>query len=521
LEQYGDDVVNDAPGSVFAPGLIFTNRYRIDEPIATGGMAQVWRGEDLILQRNVAVKILHPHLAADEVVMDRFRHEAIAAARLSHPNIVPTFDTGSDHGVSYIVLGLVDGPNLSDLLRQQTFDPVETCGLGSQIADALDHAHHHGIIHRDVKPANVLVVDDHERVMVADFGIARLITESLDPDLTMPGVALGTPEYVAPELIDGKDPTPSIDIFALGVLLHEMNCGHTIGDVPTQDVGPDDTGSQQVCPQLPDPLGTIVFKATRHDPADRYESAAQMRDALHEAENKLRKSRPSEPAPVETDPNPTQAVPRISPPSRFPTATKQPVRDVALARVAAQKRRTWTFAAIILLIAMAVGIGRFFGSLSDNSDRTTKTQQQTAISLVSATSFDPQGSDRVENENASSNVLDANAATSWATETYGNRKFGNLKQGVGLTLTLSSSAELEDLTISSATNDWAADIYVVDQPVTQLAGWGNPVTGNTKIAAGSTTFNLDGTEGSHVLIWITDLGSVNRVNITDVAIRTH
>jgi serine/threonine protein kinase len=514
-------VVNDAPGSIFAPGLVFQTRYRIDEPIATGGMAQVWRGEDLILQRSVAIKILHPHLTADETVMDRFRHEAIAAARLSHPNIVPTFDTGSDHGAAYIVLGLIDGPNLAEVLTGHTFRPFETCALGHQIADALDHAHHQGIIHRDVKPANVLVVDDNERVMVADFGIARVITEALDPNLTVPGMALGTPEYVAPELIDGKEPTPSIDIFALGVLLHEMNCGHAIGDVPTQDVGPDETGSQQVCPDLPEPLGGIVFQATRHDPADRFPTAADMCKALHEAEASFRKQQPPEPAPVVAEPNPTQAVPRITAPSqRFPSAANQPVRDVALARVAAQKRKTWTLVAIVFLIAMAIAIGRFFGSLSANSDRSRDANPTTDVTVSAAASFDPQGSDRAENENAARNVLDANPATTWATETYGNRKFGNLKQGVGLSLTLSTSAELRELKVSSTANDWTADIYVSNQLSNDLAGWGQPVTGSTKIPAGTTTFNLDGTKGADILIWITDLGSSNRVNVADVSIET-
>lgn len=514
------DVLNDAPGSVFAPGLVFQTRYRIDESVSAGGMAQIWRGEDLVLQRPVAIKLVHPHLANDETVMERFRHEAIAAARLAHPNIVPTFDTGTDHGVSYIVLGLIDGPNLATVLATRTFTPAQTCRLGRQIADALDHAHRQGIIHRDIKPANVLVVDDNERVMVADFGIARVLTESLDPSLTMPGFALGTPEYVAPEVITGKEPAAGVDIFALGILLHEMICGHTIAEVPTQDVGPDGVGKTQVCPNIPIPLDVIITKATQHNAEDRFDSAAEMRDVLNEAELEFRKHEPPEPEPhFEQEPNPTQAIPRIQPSnsSRILTPTNQPVRDVALARVAAQRRRTITFIVISTLILLAIGIGRYFGDLSSNNNANNSTPTLPAT-FDNATSFDPLGSDRLENEAQAKNALDANPGTSWSTETYGSRKFGNLKQGVGLSLTLPTSSTLNDLKVTSPSNGWSAEIYVANQAGTSLASWGRPVTAATNVASGSTTFNLSGMKGSNVLIWITDLGNANKVAIEEITL---
>jgi serine/threonine protein kinase len=509
--------VVDAPGSVFAPGLVFQTRYRIDEPLAAGGMAQVWRGEDLVLQRQVAIKLLHPHLAAEEAVMERFRHEAIAAARLAHPNIVPTFDTGADHGVSYIVLGLVDGPSLARVLSDHSFTPLQTCTLGRQIADALDHAHHHGIVHRDIKPANVLVVDEDEHVMVADFGIARLITESLDPTLTVPGLVLGTPEYIAPELAAGVDPTPAVDIYALGILLHEMHCGHAVADVPTQDVKPEDAGTPQICPDLPEPLGGIVAKATRPHAEDRYISAAEMSEALRSAEAEFRRRLPPEPAPTETEPNPTQAIPSIKPPAAvIRTPTNQPV-DVTLAQVHARRRKIITFVAIALLIGFAIAVGRFFGSLSENN-RSEQPRVSSPASVTAATSFDPLGSDRTENEASTKNLFDSNPATVWNTETYGNRRFGNLKQGVGVSVSLSASSALQTLKVQSPSSDWAAEIYVAEERSDALSGWGRPITASTSIASGSTSFNLNGTRGDHVLIWITDLGNAGKVSISDLQV---
>jgi serine/threonine protein kinase len=515
------DVVNEAPGSIFAPGLVFQTRYRLDEPLAAGGMAQVWRGEDLVLQRSVAIKLLHPHLANDETVMERFRREAIAAARLAHPNIVPTFDTGSDHGVSYIVLGLIDGPDLATVLKEHTFTPLQTCALGRQIADALDYAHRQGLIHRDIKPSNVLLVDDNTRVMVADFGIARVISESLDPSLTLPGVAIGTPHYLAPEITKDVEPGPSVDIFSLGILLHEMHCGHAITDVPTQDIKPEDVGRVQLCPNIPRPLNDIVSKATRHDPNDRYITAAELRDALRDAEAEFQKSlTPPPPPPPDQDPNPTSAIPPVRP--LTPKAlkpTKQPIKDVALARVAARKRKTTTFIVIGLLILAAILIGRFFGGLSA-SHHTTKATPPTPITFNTAASFDPLGSDKAENESQTKNAIDNDPSTSWATETYSNHTFGNLKAGVGLVLTLSEPATITDIKVTSPSTDWAASIYVAPQAAPALAGWGHPITQQTHIDAGSTTFHLSGAEGGSVLIWITDLGKNNKVTIADVSLDT-
>src|SRR5437588_9244 len=148
-------------------------RYRLLRRIDRGGMAEVWEGRDEILDRPVAVKVLDPRLAGDEAFLERFRREAVSAARLAHPNVVATYDTGTDDGVAFIVMELVQGVTLRDLLRSEgPLSPSRAVAIAAQVADALDYAHRAGIVHRDVKPGNVLVCDDG-RVKVADFGIAK------------------------------------------------------------------------------------------------------------------------------------------------------------------------------------------------------------------------------------------------------------------------------------------------------------------------------------------------------------
>ncbi len=192
------------------------------ELVASGGMAQVWQGTDEVLRRKVAVKLLHPHLAADGSFVVRFRKEAVAAARLAHPGIVSIYDTCSEDGTEAIVMELVPGQTLRERLDDPApIDPWQAAGLAAQVAEALEAAHRAGLVHRDIKPANVLLAGDG-RVKVADFGIAKAVEEA---DLTQPGLMVGTAKYVAPEQVEGKPVDPRTDIYSLGVVLYEMLCG--------------------------------------------------------------------------------------------------------------------------------------------------------------------------------------------------------------------------------------------------------------------------------------------------------
>jgi eukaryotic-like serine/threonine-protein kinase len=197
-------------------------------PIARGGMAEVWEAHDEILSRPVAVKVLQPHLATDEVFLERFRREAVTAARLAHPGVVSTFDTGIDDGTAYIVMELVKGRTLRQFLSEQgRLEPWQAVAVTRQMADALVHAHQAGLVHRDIKPANVLLIEDElggMRVKITDFGIAKA-SAGIGTDLTRTGTVLGTPKYVSPEQIKGEDPDARADLYSLGVVFYEMLVG--------------------------------------------------------------------------------------------------------------------------------------------------------------------------------------------------------------------------------------------------------------------------------------------------------
>jgi hypothetical protein len=269
-------------------------RYRLDDVVASGGAAVVWRGFDEHLARPVAVKLLHPHHAGDPTVVERFQREARAAAGLSHPNVVRIYDTGRDDGVVWLVMELVEGPSLRDvLLRREPLDAVVVGALGEQVARALAAAHAHGLVHRDIKPANILVATDGT-VKVTDFGIAKALSGS-DATLTNPGTVMGTAAYVAPEQLEGADIDARADVYALGVVLYEALVGRPAfsGDTPaataamrlTYELLPPRRSRSDV----PEELDEIVTRATRRDRSARYADGQALADAL----TPLLASRPS------------------------------------------------------------------------------------------------------------------------------------------------------------------------------------------------------------------------------------
>ncbi|HWW45274.1 MAG TPA: protein kinase, partial [Acidimicrobiia bacterium] len=204
------------------PGRVLDGRYRLTSPVARGGMATVWDAEDTLLARRVAVKILHPELAFDEALRARFRNEAVAAARLADPGIVATYDTGDDQGVGYIVMEFVDGPTLRRVLDVEgRLAVIEAVRIGREVASALAAAHREGIVHRDVKPANVLVPPEGP-VKVTDFGIAKA---GAGAELTRTGTVVGTARYLAPEQLRGEPVDPRTDLYALGLVMYEMLAG--------------------------------------------------------------------------------------------------------------------------------------------------------------------------------------------------------------------------------------------------------------------------------------------------------
>ena len=262
---------------------IFSDRYEMVRHIARGGMAQVYLARDLLLDRPVALKVLFPELSVDNSFVERFRREAKAAANLSHPNIVSVYDWGQGENTYYIVMEYVDGPTLSSLLRAGPLEPERAAAIAASVAAALDFAHRRGVIHRDVKPGNVLI-DDRAQVKVADFGIARAIGTS--EDLTQTGSVMGTATYFSPEQAQGYPVDPRSDVYSLGVVLYEMAAGRApfSGDSPVsiayKHVKEAPPLPSQLNPAVPPALEAVIMKALAKDPAARYQSAEEMRSDL-------------------------------------------------------------------------------------------------------------------------------------------------------------------------------------------------------------------------------------------------
>jgi eukaryotic-like serine/threonine-protein kinase len=265
---------------------VLGGRYRIVQHVAKGGMAEVYLGHDQLLDRPVAVKVLVPDLALDATFVERFRREAQAAAGLNHHNIVSVYDFGQDDGAYFIVMEYVDGPTLREIIRADApLPPERVIEIGSEISAGLAAAHLHGIVHRDMKPANVLV-SETGTVKVADFGIARAAQQSAQEGLTMPGAVVGTATYLSPEQALGEPLDQRSDVYSLGMVLYEMLAGRPpfTGDSPVaiayKQVNEHPPPPSTYNPDVPPALDRIVMRAMAKDPAARYPSAAALRADL-------------------------------------------------------------------------------------------------------------------------------------------------------------------------------------------------------------------------------------------------
>ncbi|HKF82647.1 MAG TPA: protein kinase [Solirubrobacterales bacterium] len=266
-----------------------SGRYETGEKLGTGGMSNVYKATDRILERTVAVKILAEHLSDDERFVARFRREALAVAKLIHPNIVQVYDTGVDEGRHYIVMEYVEGRSGAQILqRHGPVEPEIAAEIGIQACAGLDYAHRRGIIHRDVKPGNLMVVGGpvgggEMVVKLTDFGIARAIEQTR---ITQVGSVVGTAAYLAPEQVRGEEATPATDVYALGVVLYQFLTGRlpyegsSLAELAVRQQNekplPPDTYNSEV----PKTLGAAVLRALEGDPGRRYASAGELAAGL-------------------------------------------------------------------------------------------------------------------------------------------------------------------------------------------------------------------------------------------------
>ena len=283
--------------------------YKITEKLGEGGMAVVYKGYQQSLNRYVAIKVLRQELAQDEEFVARFRREALAVADLDHPNILHVYDAGFVQGLYYIVMAYVDGGSLRDLVGQGPLEPDYALSIAAQMADALHHAHQRGIVHRDVKPNNILLSRDG-RPLLSDFGIAKALHES--SGLTRTGMSIGTPEYMAPEQIQGQKVDARTDIYALGIVLYEMLVGWAPFSSTTpvaalyKQVNEPPPPLRQANINVPAWLEGVVNRALAKSPLERYQQASDFAEALRQ-----RRAPERTPVPIRTA-TPTK-VPRVEP----------------------------------------------------------------------------------------------------------------------------------------------------------------------------------------------------------------
>ncbi|MBX0326337.1 Stk1 family PASTA domain-containing Ser/Thr kinase [Oscillochloris sp. ZM17-4] len=262
---------------------VLDGRYELDRKIGEGGMARVYLGRDLRLNRRVAIKIPHRHASGDADFLDRFRHEAQAAAILAHPNIVDVYDVGQDGDIHYIVMEYVEGTDLKAVInREAPLTAARAVDIAGQIARGLSAAHKAGMVHRDIKPQNVIVTADG-RARITDFGVAK---SHLSTALTETGVSFGTVDYISPEQAQGRAATPQSDIYALGIVLYEMLTarlpfkGDSAVAVAMKHVTEEPPPPRQINPQIPAQLEALILRAMDKDPARRPRSAMEFADLI-------------------------------------------------------------------------------------------------------------------------------------------------------------------------------------------------------------------------------------------------
>src|SRR5689334_17966079 len=266
-----------------------SGRYETGERLGTGGMSSVYKATDGILERTVAVKILAEHLHDDPRFVERFKREALAVAKLIHPNIVQVYDTGVDQGRHYIVMEYVEGRSGAQILQKQgPVEPEIAAEIGIQACAGLDYAHRRGIIHRDVKPGNLMIVGGpvgggEMIVKLTDFGIARAIEQTR---ITQVGSVVGTAAYLAPEQVRGDEATPATDVYALGVVLYQFLTGRlpyegsSLAELAVRQQNEEPLPPSTYDSSIPEPLGAAVLRALEDDPNRRYASAEELATGL-------------------------------------------------------------------------------------------------------------------------------------------------------------------------------------------------------------------------------------------------
>jgi serine/threonine-protein kinase len=472
-------------------GRMLDGRYRIERRIGSGGMSIVYLAFDETLERPVAIKVLHSDISRDPNALERFRREARTVAQISHPHVVMVIDAGEDQGHPYIVFEHVKGETLKDRIRREGPLPVsEAVAYAIEIGRALEAAHERQMVHRDVKPQNVLI-DEEGRAKVTDFGIARSL-ELGTHQLTAAGRVVGTTDYVSPEQALGNEVTGSSDVYSLGIVLYEM----LSGEVPFKGENNVSVAMKHVREGLPDvqrrrpeisaALAAVVECATAKEADARFGSAKEM---VRELEQVLTFEAARAGGP---EGEATTVLDQLQPPSE-------------------RRRRRGLRVALVLLAALLVagGAALVVSSFDGGGDNAPVAQNLSAIQLGDRDAFDydPPPGDGQENPEMLGSLLDGERGTAWETERYNTAGLGNIKDGVGVYLDAGGGVVARAMRVTTQRPGWSAELYVANSVPDSVSGW-------TKVGFGSVdgttaTLNLDtgGRRFRYYLVWITRLAT--------------
>jgi len=438
-------------------GTQLSGRYRLDEKIGAGGMSTVYRALDLTLERDVAVKIMHREIAADSDHLERFRREARAVAQLSHPYIVSVIDAGEDQGRPYIVFEYVEGETLKERIRRMGRLPIaEAVAYAVEIARALGYAHQRHIVHRDVKPQNVLI-DAEGSAKVTDFGIARTLDQE---GLTADGRVLGTTDYVSPEQALGHKVTGQSDLYSLGIVLFEMLAGEVpfkgenqvaVAMKHVREALPD---VQRLRPEVSSALAAVLDRATAKDLDHRYaddlELIADLEDVLAIETARAGGATGEATAVLRTLPERTQR--------RLPLRLRHPGWLVLGLLVA-------VVATVVVIVALSQRAERGTGA-----QRATPPKGLAAISLKQngASDFDPLGIPQSENPAQADFAIDRNPNTTWNTESYGPG--AQLpKAGVGIYVDADPGVAAKSMQVDTPEPGFTAEVFASDRQPSRSA----------------------------------------------------
>jgi tRNA A-37 threonylcarbamoyl transferase component Bud32 len=483
-------------------GTCLNGRYRLDAQIGAGGMSTVYRAFDMTLERQVAVKLMHREIASDSDQLERFRREARSVAQLSHPHIVGVIDAGEEDGRPYIVFEYVEGETLKERIRRMGRLPIdEAIAYAIEIARALGAAHARNIVHRDIKPQNVLV-DEEGSAKVTDFGIARSLEEE---GLTADGRVLGTTDYVSPEQALGHDVDGQSDIYSLGIVLYEM----LVGDVPFHGENQVSVAMKHVREDLPDVqimrpeisarLAAVLDRMTDKDLAARHPDA-------HTLELDLEDALAAEASRTGTSTGEATAVLRTLPASkrrRLPLRMRMRIPVLLFVLMIA-------VAGTVIYLVTREAAGRAERGRGGGTSTPAPSEQIVSVKRTSASDFDPLG-DQEEHAEEATLAVDQDPGTAWTTEGYQNDTLNKPtgEPGVGLYIDADPGVNGRALEIQTEVPGWEMELYgATERPPADA--WPSDVW--TKIGGGTVEkrkqrFELDtgNKEYRYYLVWITKL----------------